>query len=102
MSLKEKLLDKIEFERGTVSVDGVDLEIRELSGRERSNMIDADDNEKSTFIAWNAGVVDDNEHMDEIEFAQAYRFNFALVNKVVMEILRLSGYLDAVDETEKN
>lgn len=102
MSIKSKLLDKIELAKSTINVDGEELEIRELTGKERADMLQADDNETSTRIAWNAGVVDESEHMDETEFAQAYRFNFNAVNKVVVEICRLSGYLDDIEETEKN
>lgn len=103
MSIKDFLLDKVELKTETVKIGDDELQIRELTGAQRSEMLaESDEPEKSERICYNAGVVDPNEQMDAAEFAQAFRFNYNAVHKVVLAICRLSGYFDNPDETEKN
>ena len=103
MSIKDFLLEKIELKRDVVEIDGQSLEIRELTGAERTEMLKAGDNpETSESICYNAGVVDNAEKMDEHEFAQAFRFNYNHIHRVVIAICELSGYFDNPEDSEKN
>ena len=98
MSLKESLLRKVEFKKATVKVNGMELEVRELSGLERMEMSKIDDAIDSGRYVWNTCVLSEGEKMSEEEFNQAYNFNHMIVDKVVSEILKLSGLTGEAEE----
>lgn len=101
MSLKETLLEKCELKNKEITVNGLTMTITELDGAARSELVKIDGAEKRCLFTWNAAV-EKSERMNEDEFSQAFKFNFQLVNDVVLEIGELSGMFADLDETEKN
>lgn len=102
MLFKDFMLDKDVLKTDKVKVGEYEVKIRELTGSQRSDMLRAETTEESCRIAWNGGLVDEKEHLTDAEFSKAFNFRYTMVNDVVLAIAQLSGYLDDLDETEKN